>query len=244
MDKVRQWPFLAVMGPSGSGKSSVVRAGLIPALKGGALPGSKRWLYATTFKPGARPLDALAVAVAGLQTENQLGRRSELRQLLATDSHTLLVAADLLLAGHPDKRLMLIIDQAEEVITLAPADKAAREHHEQTQTRPFIRQLLATVSANQTQVCVGHSAVRISASYTRIRCVSSLGRQHDVIVTAMTREGTGLGHRRTRPYRQAAISSGGWSTNWRRRWRAIQGRCPCWNTSWTACGNSETRKEP
>ena len=44
VDKVRQWPFLAVMGPSGSGKSSVVRAGLIAALKDGALPGSKRWL--------------------------------------------------------------------------------------------------------------------------------------------------------------------------------------------------------
>ena len=35
--------FLAVVGPSGSGKSSVVRAGLIPALRAGALRGSERW---------------------------------------------------------------------------------------------------------------------------------------------------------------------------------------------------------
>ena len=34
---------LAVVGPSGSGKSSVVRAGLLPALAGGVLPGSERW---------------------------------------------------------------------------------------------------------------------------------------------------------------------------------------------------------
>src|SRR6185436_11672163 len=35
--------FLAVFGPSGSGKSSVVRAGLLPALAKGQLPGSKQW---------------------------------------------------------------------------------------------------------------------------------------------------------------------------------------------------------
>ena len=35
--------FLAVVGPSGSGKSSVVRAGLVPALRRGAIPGSERW---------------------------------------------------------------------------------------------------------------------------------------------------------------------------------------------------------
>ena len=35
--------FLAIVGPSGSGKSSVLRAGLLPALAGGVLPGSERW---------------------------------------------------------------------------------------------------------------------------------------------------------------------------------------------------------
>jgi WD40 repeat protein/DNA-binding XRE family transcriptional regulator len=53
--------FLAVVGPSGSGKSSVVRAGLIPALRAGALPGSARWPVAVVT-PGAEPLDALGQA--------------------------------------------------------------------------------------------------------------------------------------------------------------------------------------
>ena len=35
--------FLAVLGPSGSGKSSLVRAGLVPALRRGGLPGSGSW---------------------------------------------------------------------------------------------------------------------------------------------------------------------------------------------------------
>ena len=45
--------------PSGAGKSSLVRAGLVPALAAGALPGSERW-RAVVVTPGRRPLDALA----------------------------------------------------------------------------------------------------------------------------------------------------------------------------------------
>ncbi len=45
--------FLAVVGPSGSGKSSLVCGGLIPALKRGAIPGSDRWTYLDPIVPGA-----------------------------------------------------------------------------------------------------------------------------------------------------------------------------------------------
>src|SRR5262249_29781626 len=60
--KVQRERFLAVLGPSGSGKSSVVLAGLLPALKEGALEGSATWRY-LILKPGPRPLNALAVAL-------------------------------------------------------------------------------------------------------------------------------------------------------------------------------------
>ena len=45
-------PLLAVAGPSGSGKSSVARAGLVAALQSGALPGSDRWAYQITTPAG------------------------------------------------------------------------------------------------------------------------------------------------------------------------------------------------
>src|SRR5262249_32872273 len=66
VERAGRAPFLAVLGPSGGGKSSVVRAGLIPMLKGGALKGSERWRY-LTIKPGARPLDVLATELTKLQ---------------------------------------------------------------------------------------------------------------------------------------------------------------------------------
>ena len=54
--------FLAVVGPSGSGKSSVVRAGLLPVLRQGAVPGSERWFF-TEFVPGPVPLKELEAAL-------------------------------------------------------------------------------------------------------------------------------------------------------------------------------------
>ena len=55
-----------VVGPSGSGKSSLVLAGLIPRLRQGALEGSASWPVAV-FRPGAEPMQNLAAALAPLQ---------------------------------------------------------------------------------------------------------------------------------------------------------------------------------
>lgn len=51
--------LVAVIGPSGSGKSSLVRAGLIPALKRGAIAGSARWRFLPPLVPGENPARAL-----------------------------------------------------------------------------------------------------------------------------------------------------------------------------------------
>ena len=60
-------PLLAVVGPSGSGKSSVLRAGLLPALAGGVLPGSDGWTQAL-IRPGERPLRELGRATRRLSS--------------------------------------------------------------------------------------------------------------------------------------------------------------------------------
>src|SRR5262249_34731842 len=54
--------LLAVVGPSGIGKSSVVKAGLVPSLRRGALPGSGQWLVTDMF-PGHYPYEELATAL-------------------------------------------------------------------------------------------------------------------------------------------------------------------------------------
>src|SRR5215207_1360356 len=56
-------PLMGIVGPSGSGKSSALRAGLLPALAAGVLPGSERWGLAL-LRPGEHPLRALEHATA------------------------------------------------------------------------------------------------------------------------------------------------------------------------------------
>jgi len=156
IEKVTNQPFLAVLGPSGSGKSSTVLAGLLPALKDGALPGSEKWSY-LTIKPGTRPLDALSAALTKLQG-GELGSALALRQSLASNERALLLAADMLLAeisspqgarGDSDARLVLVVDQFEELWTQAPAQSETRQQFIEQEQWAFVRLLLAATSANQ-----------------------------------------------------------------------------------------------
>ena len=102
--------FLAVVGPSGSGKSSVVSAGLVPALRADAVPGSAGWVI-VTMHPGEHPFDELAAALARPDVAP-----SDLLDLLRSERGPQQVE-DAVLPG-PAGELLLVIDQFEEVFTL------------------------------------------------------------------------------------------------------------------------------
>ena len=104
--------FLAVIGPSGSGKSSLVKAGLIPALWRGDLPGSEKW-FIVEMLPGTHPLDELEIAL----TRVAANQSSHLQEQLSRDRRGLIRAAQLILPNN-DSELVLVINQFEEVFTL------------------------------------------------------------------------------------------------------------------------------
>jgi WD40 repeat protein/DNA-binding SARP family transcriptional activator len=64
-------PLMGVVGPSGSGKSSALRAGLLAALSAGVLPGSERWPLAL-LRPGEHPMAALDRATADAPPEGRM----------------------------------------------------------------------------------------------------------------------------------------------------------------------------
>ena len=64
-------PLMGVVGPSGSGKSSALRAGLLAALAAGVLPGSERWALAL-LRPGEHPVRALEQAVSDAAPRGRL----------------------------------------------------------------------------------------------------------------------------------------------------------------------------
>ena len=113
--------FLAVVGPSGSGKSSVVRAGLVPVLRRGALSGSERW-FVVDLLPGPHPMRELESALLGLAVEPP----PSLLDTLEGDTRGLLRAAERILPD-PDAELLIVLDQLEEVFTLVE-DEDERLH--------------------------------------------------------------------------------------------------------------------
>ena len=107
--------FIAVVGPSGSGKSSAVRAGLVAALRHGAVPGSEAW-FVTEMHPGHHPmeeLDAALLRVAVHPPAGLLGR-------LESGPRGLLELADAIVPEGTE--LLLIVDQFEEAFTLTEAE--------------------------------------------------------------------------------------------------------------------------
>jgi WD40 repeat protein len=105
-----------ITGPSGSGKSSLVRAGLIPALKHGAIRDlhSERWLY-ETMQPGRHPLNELARVASSLAANLNAG--DNIRKKGLKDAAILAEWGEIALKEGRDKRAVLFVDQFEEIFS-------------------------------------------------------------------------------------------------------------------------------
>jgi WD40 repeat protein/DNA-binding SARP family transcriptional activator len=130
--------FLAVVGPSGSGKSSVVRAGLVPALRQGELPGSEDWFIADML-PGSHPLEELEIALMRIAVAQQPGLMEQLQR----DARGLIRAAKLILPENAE--LVLLVDQFEEAFMLVD---------DPDQTRHFLDLIYAAVTDRRSCVRV------------------------------------------------------------------------------------------
>jgi len=119
LDALARHRLVGVVGPSGSGKSSLVRAGLVPALRSGRLAGSADWLIADMF-PGARPFEELETGLLGVAVQHVAGLAEKTREAPETLPGSL---GELLPA---DAELLLIVDQFEELFTLTSDESTRR----------------------------------------------------------------------------------------------------------------------
>ncbi len=109
--------ILPVIGPSGSGKSSVIYAGLVARLKE-----TTDWVVAS-FRPGQRPMQALAACLVpllddGLSEIGQLEETNRLASALSGGSVTLYNVVERIREKWHSERLVLVADQFEELYTL------------------------------------------------------------------------------------------------------------------------------
>jgi WD40 repeat protein len=113
---------LALVGPSGSGKSSLIRAGIVPRLKQATPP----WAVLPPFSPHTAPLAAMAGAFAQLLEEDWRA----LERRLTDDAESIAGLVDRA-AGATRAQVLVVVDQAEELVTRGTAETR----------RPFLRAL-------------------------------------------------------------------------------------------------------
>ena len=111
--RLTQGRLLAVLGPSGSGKSSLVLGGLLPELKGDALPGSRDWRYIPPLVPGSQPLRNLAKALLPENADPETWISQQAEKLERDPEYLAQI-----LEQEGDRPAVLAIDQFEEIFTL------------------------------------------------------------------------------------------------------------------------------
>lgn len=125
-ERLRDGGALAVVAPSGAGKSSLLRAGLLPALARGALPatGSAHWPR-VLLTPTARPMAALSAHLA--QTIGPNPPDAFAAAGLGPQEYAARVRATLGTNGSSGRHLVLVVDQLEELFTLCGNERERRD---------------------------------------------------------------------------------------------------------------------
>ena len=140
--------FVAVIGTSGSGKSSLVRAGLLPDLVSGYLAGAGSDWVIVESRPGADPIGRLAAAFesAGWVTD---------ASALRTDSSHILDLANRHLT--PGQHVLVLVDQFEELFRLKTSEDPSDDADEKA---AFVR-LLLNAGGQRTDVTAQHPCVHV-----------------------------------------------------------------------------------
>jgi WD40 repeat protein len=177
IDRLERDGFIGVVGPSGSGKSSLVRAGAIAGLRRTAPDATGSWIT-ILMSPGARPLAELAARMAAYC---DVDARALLRDL-ETDPRSLDLAVRYATsAALPGTRFALVVDQFEELFTLCD-DERERQR--------FLDAIVdAAASADQTT----HVAIALRADFvghcTTHHGLADLLGTHTLFVGAMDEDG-------------------------------------------------------
>lgn len=146
LSKLRLTRFLSVVGSSGSGKSSLIRAGLIPALHGGAMVGAGSHWRVALFRPGEDPLGRMAASLSqcGLLAGAELSHsgHAPLEATLRSGSLGLVEAYRLADLDRRDN-LLVMVDQFEELFRY----RASGQNNYQDDALAFVKLLLAAAQS-------------------------------------------------------------------------------------------------
>jgi predicted chitinase len=154
LNKLASTRFLAVVGTSGSGKSSLVRAGLMPALHGGMMTGAgSNWRIAV-MRPSNDPIGNLARALnapyifGSDDTENAAIQIAVTEATLRLGSRGLIdIVRQNVMAD--SENLLVIVDQFEELFRFAREARKTKDERFDNDAKAFVKLLLEAVKPNE-----------------------------------------------------------------------------------------------
>ena len=156
--RLREHRFLAVIGTSGSGKSSLIRAGLLPYLYGGFMAGAGSQWRVATLRPGSDPignlahvLNAPAVLGGPGESADEAARSKILLEVTLRRTGLGLIEAVRLARLPEGERVLVIVDQFEELFRFAEEPSTARQ---QDDAAAFVKLLLEATAQNALPIYV------------------------------------------------------------------------------------------
>ncbi len=164
--------LVAAIGPSGSGKSSVILAGVLPRLKDGGLPDSADWRYYPTIVPGSTPLTRLARLLQPEDVDPESWITENVEQFHQDPEHLAHLINE---AGF--QPAILVIDQFEETFTLC---------HDEEERDAFLNNLLNLIRTQLSRhVVLLTMRVDYESYLNKVPLFQSLFEQGQVRVSAM-----------------------------------------------------------
>lgn len=150
--KLEEHRFVAVVGSSGSGKSSLVKAGLFPAVRRGFLMETDRWKIVLT-RPGHSPYRSLAARLWEGHPKDPQEEVANFPRLLRRSASGLL---DLLprVPGMAGRNLLLVIDQFEELFAFRRSSTGSGDFASRAEASSFVSMLLHSCKSPESQVRV------------------------------------------------------------------------------------------
>jgi WD40 repeat protein len=135
ISKLGRTRFLAVVGTSGSGKSSLVRAGLLPTLLGGFMTSAGSDWRVAIMRPGSDPVGNLAQAlnacdVFGSEIEENAAIQTAIAEATLRRGNLGLVDAVRQAAMPENENLLVLVDQFEEIFRFARVSEAETYHND------------------------------------------------------------------------------------------------------------------
>src|SRR5215213_9272316 len=147
--------FLAVVGTSGSGKSSLIRAGLMPALRGGMMKGAGSGWRIAVMRPGGDPIGNLAVELAKKDVLSEAGAglsheeaEAVIEATLRSGSLGILNVARQARLGEPEK-LLIVVDQFEELFRFRAAHQGGVD-----EASAFVKLLLEAAQQRELSIYI------------------------------------------------------------------------------------------